>query len=290
MRIMKLPILAVCLSVAGTACSRAQDESNGASRTITAASSSEVVLVSDVEWRPLNPARGDNGPKAADLWGDRTGSGPSGFLVEFSDGFESPPHIHNVSYRGMVISGLVHNDDPDAGEMWMPAGSFWTQPKGGVHITAAKGHRNLAFIEIEEGPYLVRSVEEAFECEEAPINVAASNIVWIDPAGALGSKPRPKVAYLWGEPQEGELNGALLKLPTGFAGTVRSHGSTLHAVVIQGRPWYRLTADADIQTLEPGSSFSSEGESAHQISCDPEEDCVIYLRTEGQFDVVSAER
>ena len=48
-----------------------------------------------------------------------------------------------------------------AKEMWMPAGSFWTQPRGESHITAASGDSNVAYIEIEDGPYLVRPVDDA---------------------------------------------------------------------------------------------------------------------------------
>ena len=80
---------------------------------------SVVLPVAEVEWQQLNPARGDASPAAATLWGDRNGPDATGFLVRFVDGFESPPHIHNVSYRGVVIRGLVHNDDPDAEAMWM---------------------------------------------------------------------------------------------------------------------------------------------------------------------------
>jgi hypothetical protein len=98
--------------------------------------------------------------------------------VLFERGFSSPPHIHNVSYRGIVIELRVHKDDPDAAKMWMPAGSYWTQPAGGgveSHITAADGASNLAYIEIEDGPYLVRPADEAFDNGERPINVHASN-------------------------------------------------------------------------------------------------------------------
>jgi hypothetical protein len=105
----------------------------------------EITRFADIEWGYLNPARGDAGPRAATLWGDRTANVASGFLVKFKDGFSSPPHIHNVTYRGVVISGLVHNDDPKAENMWLPAGSFWTQPAGESHITAAIGKNNIAF-------------------------------------------------------------------------------------------------------------------------------------------------
>lgn len=248
-----------------------------------------VVPTSEVEWGPLNPARGDKGPKAGTLWGDRAGTGPSGFLVEFLDGFESPPHIHNVSYRGVVISGLVHNDDLDADEMWLPAGSYWTQPKGDVHITAAKGSRNLAYIEIEEGPYLVLPVDEEFESGEVSINVDESNLVWLDLPGARAPRHGPKVSFLWGEPQGDELYGTLVELPAGFAGALRSHGSTLHAVVIRGRSMYQVRGEAGVTTLDPGSHFSSKGEATHRLACGSEEGCFVYVRSRGKYEVIPGE-
>ena len=282
------PILPLALlALSSTACTGLQADADGATRTPAAGATAEVVLVSDVEWGPLNPARGDKGPRAGTLWGDRTGPGPSGFLVEFLDGFESPPHIHNVSYRGAVLSGLVHNDDPEAGELWMPAGSFWTQPRGAVHVTAASGRRNLAYVEIEEGPYLVMPVEEEFPTDEAPLNVAASNLVWIDPPGRPAAAGGPKLAYLWGKVQEGELNGTLVRLPAGFTGSLQSHGSTLVAVVIQGRARHRPTADSAPQTLEPGSALRSSGAASHRISCDPDDEVLLYVRTEGPLDVAA---
>jgi len=263
----------------------------------TAEPASEIVLTSDVEWGPLNPARGDKGPKAGTLWGDRTGSGPSGFLVKFVDGFSSPSHIHNVTYRGVVISGLMHNDDPKAGEMWMPAGSFWTQPAGEAHITAAEGSNNVAYIEIEEGPYLVLPTEEAFDNGERPVNVNKSNIVWLDasninwidqPSTSSSSKGA-EIAFLWGTPQEGQLNGTLVKLPAGFTGMIRSHSSVFRAVVIQGQPQYQVPNETDFKTLEPGSYFSSKGESMHQLSSEAGEESIIYVRTNGKFDVIPAQ-
>nr|WP_211242461.1 DUF4437 domain-containing protein [Cobetia crustatorum] len=65
----------------------------------------EVVQHSDIDWGYLNPLRGDQSPAAGDLWGDRTKDGASGFLVKFNEGFSSPPHIHNITYRGVVIQG-----------------------------------------------------------------------------------------------------------------------------------------------------------------------------------------
>ena len=240
-------------------------------------------MTSEVKWGPLNPARGDKSPKAGTLWGERKGSVPTGFLVKFVDGFSSPPHIHNVSYRGVVISGLIHNDDPDAADMWMPTGSFWTQPKGEAHITAAKGSTNVAYVEIEEGPYLVLPAEEAFDSGQRPVNVDASNIVWIDQPGIPASADGPKVAFLWGNPQDGQLSGTLVKLPAGFTGMINSQGSTFRAVVIQGQPQY---LEADVKTLEPGSYFGSKGESVYQVSSKAGAESIIYVRTKGKYNVI----
>ena len=256
-----------------------------------------IVLTSDVEWDHLNPARGDKSPKAGTLWGDRNGSVSTGFLLKPVDGFESPPHIHNVAYRGVVIRGLIHNDDPNAEKMWLPAGSFWTQPAGEVHITAARGSNTLAYIEIEKGPYLVLPVEEAFDSGERPVNVDesnivwldASNIIWIDQIGTPASADGPKVAFLWGNPQKDQLNGSLVKLPAGFTGKIRSHGSTFRAVVIQGHPQYHAPGEADVKSLEPGSYFGTKGKSVHQVSCEAGEECIIYVRMEGKFDVIQAQ-
>ncbi len=242
-------------------------------------------MTSDVEWQWLNPARGDKAPRAATLWGDRNGSGPTGFLLKPKDGFKSPPHLHNVSYRGVVIRGLIHNDDPNADDMWMPPGSFWTQPKGGVHITAAKGSNTLAYIEIEEGPYLVLPVAKAFHSKEKPINVDESNIVWIDQPGTPADVNGPKLALLWGNQQDDQSSGTLVKLPAGFTGMMRSHGSTFRAVVIQGRLKYQVPGETNVKTMEPGSYFSSKGESMHQVSCEAGSECIIYVRMEGKFDV-----
>jgi len=84
-------------------------------------STSKVVAASNIDWGYLNPLRGDKSPGAADLWGNRTTDTATGMLVRFKKGFESPPHIHNITYRGIVIEGQMHNDDPVAEKMWIIA-------------------------------------------------------------------------------------------------------------------------------------------------------------------------
>jgi len=248
-----------------------------------AVSPAEVVPFSKVDWQPLNPARGDASPRAGTLWGDRQGEGPTGFLVRFVDGFESPPHIHNVSYRGVVIRGLVHNDDPKAASMWMPTGSFWTQPKGHGHITAARGTGNLAYIEIDEGPYLVRPTEQAFEAGERPVNVDASNLVWSD-AARVGWSDRESgsVAFLWGDPGGAGPGGVLLRLAAGETGAAHGRGGRFHAVVIRGQVRTPDRAEAS----EPGS-YLHAASGAVPVTCAGDESCLVYVRADGSESVVS---
>ena len=247
-----------------------------------AETSTELLLREDVKWEPLNPARGDKSPQAAALWGGLKSNEPTAFLVKFRDGFSSPPHIHNVTYRGVVISGLVHNDDPEAANLWMPMGSFWTQPAGEAHITSAKGENNVAYIEIDQGPYLVEHAEEAFDNGERPINIEERNIVWIDANDISWAEPSGvKISFLWGERSPGEFNGTMIKLPPGFSGQIHSEGEIFRGVIIHG------SADYQSKILTPGSYFGSKGEAAHKITSDTEQETIIYVRTNGPIKITS---
>ncbi|MGD1701880.1 DUF4437 domain-containing protein [Dapis sp. BLCC M229] len=136
--------------------------------------------------------------------------------------------------------------------------------------------------------YLVLPTEKAFSRDDKPINVDRSNIVWIDQPGIPPSANGPKLAFIWGNPQNDKLYGSFVKLPAGFTGKIHSHGSTLGAVVIQGQPQYQVPSETDIKILIPGSYFSSKGESVHQVSSKAEEESIIYVHTNGKFDVISA--
>ena len=240
----------------------------------------EVILQSEIIFNDLNPARGDQSPKAGDVWGDRQKDGPTGFLFKPTDGFSSPPHIHNVSYRGVVIRGLIHNDDANAENMWMPAGSFWTQPKGNVHITSAKGEDTLAYIEIDEGPYLVMSSEEEFHTKEVAINVDQTNMIWLDSSNVKWiNQGGAQVAFLWGNPNGKQLRGNLIKLPAGFKGSIKTKANEFRAILVEGQ----LTHGKKV--LNPGSYFSSKNAAKHKISCLAQSECLIYLRTDSKFKI-----
>ena len=250
--------------------------------------SAEVVQRSELKFISLNPARGDAAPQAGVLWGDIRKDVPSGVLLRFASGFSSPPHIHNITYRAVVISGALHNDDPTAKTMWMGPGSFWTQPAGEDHITAAAKSGATAFLEIMEGPYLVQPSTKAFDNGERPVNLEARNIVWLSPSDAAwvsaGDGEGPKIAFLWGELKDGRKNGTFLKLPAGYKGKLSGNSSQLRAVVIRGEVEY--AAASGVKTLKPGSYFGSKGAIGHELTC--KEECIVYVRTEGRYTVANS--
>ena len=229
-------------------------------------------------WQPLNPARGDQSPRAANLWGDLRKNEATGFLVQFVPGFSSPPHIHNITYRGVVIEGLVHNDDPKADEKWMGPGSYWVQPAGDVHVTSAQSSGGMAYIEIDSGPYLVRPPDQAFESLDKPMNISAESIAWrANDAGFETVRP-------WGPAAEGQVDRVLVRLPAGFRAAVASAG-TLQMVLIQGGLIHQ-PAGGKPQALAPGSALTS-GSSVHHLDCGAERACVMYYRAHANVQIAA---
>jgi len=243
----------------------------------------KVLLSSEIKWEKLNPARGEQSPQAGTIWGDRNGNAATGFLAKFANGFSSPPHIHNVTYRAVVISGSIHNDDANAEKMWMKPGSFWTQPEGEPHITAAKGEENIALVEISSGPYLVKPIEEAFDNGERPINIDVTNVVWLnsDETNLIDAKSKAELSFLW---DDGDSKGLFAKLPKAFNGTIKTDGTVLHAVVIKGGLKYTLPQNQEVKMLDEGSSFSATDKAIHTIS-NADNDAVLYIRTNGSIQI-----
>lgn len=250
---------------------------------------SDVIHFKHVQWGYLNPLRGDKSPRAADLWGNRSHNEPTGMLVKFNQGFASPPHFHNVSYRGIVINGLIHNDDMLADKMWMNTGSFWTQPAGGPHITAANANNNLIFVEIDSGPYLVHPIEKQFDNGERPINIHSANLVWQSSAvSKLVASDKAQISWLWGKPVENHERGFLLKLNAGFKGSILSHKDDVKAVVIKGGVEYNSLEHKDREMLEPGSHFRSVGRFQHNVAA--REEAIVYVRTNGDVTIYSSKK
>jgi mannose-6-phosphate isomerase-like protein (cupin superfamily) len=258
-----------------------------ASHAFAAGPSSEVVAYEEVDWGFLNPLRGELSPGAADLWGDRGKDRATGMLVRFDKGFASPPHIHNISYRGVVITGLMHNDDPAAAKTWMPTGSFWTQPAGADHITAANGEENLIYLEIDSGPYRVKPSAEQFDNGERAINLHADNLVWLGKSESHRIDAEGvETSFLWGGNGRDRTDGTLLKLPAGFDGTIAIKARDFRAVVIEGNLGYRSSETSQPRTLAAGSYFGSTGNFQHTVST-LGAGALLYVRSDGRYRVTS---
>ncbi|WP_405382268.1 DUF4437 domain-containing protein [Maribacter sp. LLG6340-A2] len=273
-------LVLVVLTIATTVYTSAQTPTKDSAKSVN-----EVVTADNVEWGWLNPLRGDKSPAAGKLWGDRTKNEPAGFLVKFKKGFSSPPHIHNITYRGVVIQGLLHNDDEKAEKQWLPAGSYWQQPAGEAHITSADGNENMAFLDIQEGPYLVKPTSEAFDNGERPINVDKTNLVWLNANDIewVSEKSNVETAFLWGSHEENQLRATLLKLPAGFNGSIKNLSTNFRAVVISGGLMLQFSKKDAKNELQPGSYFGAEENATSIISTDRE--TVVYIRSNGLFKI-----
>jgi len=254
---MNLIIMSLSIIVLTLGCSQLPKQENRDGITIQ--------KVEDIQWGMLNPARGDKSPKAGGLWGDRTQNKESGFLVKFNKGFSSPPHIHNITYRGIVIEGVMHNDDPNAAHFWLPKGSYWTQPAGEPHITAAKGQTNIIFLEIDQGPYLVKPVDQEFQNGEYPLNIHASNIIW--------KKDKNKQSHiettdLW-KNKENRVTGKMIRFKDQVRLPVKSH----YLVILAG------TLNFQDTDLHPGSMIKVTKESLLDLNCITDEECKMYIKT-----------
>ncbi|MEO0555930.1 MAG: DUF4437 domain-containing protein [Bacteroidota bacterium] len=273
-----------------TSCGNSNSETKVEESEVVENSTNKVLLSSEVVWEKLNPARGKQSPQAGTIWGDRKGKGAgsiaTGFLAKFIDGFSSPPHIHNVTYRAVVIEGMVHNDDPDAENMWMSQGSFWTQPLGESHITSAQGEQIIALVEIDKGPYLVEPSSEAFDSGETPVNIEASNVVWLDNkiTNWIDDQSEAEISFLQ-ESNTTNLKSLFVKLPSGYTGTIGTNGTVVHSVVIKGELNYKLPEHNEVKILDEGSYFGSTDKAIHNISNHGKDEAVIYMRTDGKIAV-----
>ncbi len=247
----------------------------------------KVVLSSEIVWEKLNPARGDKSPQAGTIWGNRNANVATGFLAKFVDGFSSPPHIHNVTYRAVVIKGTIHNDDPKAENMWMSKGSFWTQPKEALHVTSAKGAENMALVEINKGPYLVKSIEEAFDNGERPVNIDASNLVWLDSdlTNWVNQKSNAQISFLLNNKEANTLKSLFIKLPKGYLGKIYTDGTVLHSVVVQGELVYTMPQNKKEKILDVGSYFGATSKAIHNIKNTSKNEVLLYVRTNGKIKV-----
>lgn len=117
---------------------------------------------------------------------------------------------------------------------------------------------------------------------EQPVFMPAADVQWtdLDPNGA----PGVKIADLWGDHTKGAF-GAYLKLPAGFAAPLHTHTNAMKVVFLSGT--YIQVPDGKSEVrLGPGSYMMQPGGNyRHTTSCDKGSDCVLFVESDGAFDL-----
>jgi len=115
-----------------------------------------------------------------------------------------------------------------------------------------------------------------------PGAILASDIPWADVPNTGGTV---KLARVWGEKETPEPSGFFLKFAAGFPGFPHIHTESYEGLVIQGRPKHWEIGEKNVPVTPAGSSFWQTGGAAHDDSCETGDDCVMYFRIHGKFDV-----
>jgi anti-sigma factor ChrR (cupin superfamily) len=115
-----------------------------------------------------------------------------------------------------------------------------------------------------------------------PTFLAAGDVKWtdLDPTGA----PGVKIADLWGDHAKGPF-GAFLKLPAGFAVPLHTHTHAMKVVFVSGT-YVQMPEGKPEVRLGPGGFMTQPGGNyRHTTACDKASDCVLFVESDGPFDL-----
>jgi anti-sigma factor ChrR (cupin superfamily) len=115
-----------------------------------------------------------------------------------------------------------------------------------------------------------------------PTFLPAGDVKWtdLDPTGA----PGVKIADLWGNHANGPF-GAFLKLPAGFAVPLHTHTHTMKVVFLSGTYVQAPDGKAEVRLGPGGYMLQPGGNYRHVTSCDKASDCVLFVESDGPFDL-----
>lgn len=98
-----------------------------------------------------------------------------------------------------------------------------------------------------------------------------------------------QIAVLWGDPTTGP-SAALLKYPKSDSGSMHSHTSDYHLVVLEGKAkhWAKGEPEASAPLLGPGSYWFQPGKQPHADTC-LSDHCLMFIKWSGKEDAMAAE-
>ena len=113
----------------------------------------------------------------------------------------------------------------------------------------------------------------------------AADMKWtaLDP-----NAPGVMISDLWGDHTKGAF-GAMNKFPAGWSAPLHTHTHDMRVVVISGT-WIHTPEGKPEVRLGPGSYMMQPGGNYHHTSgCDKASECVVFIESNGPFDIKPVE-
>lgn len=211
--------------------------------------------------------------------GDFT-TGEHATLGVFGAGAASPPHTHSGSYYGVVLAGDMNNPfGTEASPPSLAPGSFWSVPGDEQHVTACldpDGECTFFFHAADAFDFFViDGLTEPRSAEASSVPVA--NLVFDDIEGYDGA------ATMWGDRATGP-HGTILRIEAGEEADDLIHRHGFGLVPMTGS--LTIESDDTEADLPVGSLVDAEANSEHELECEGDEDCLVYLFSDGPLDLV----
>ncbi len=87
-------------------------------------------------------------------------NGRHGDVIRFPAGFDSAPHTHTASYRGVVIQGVLMNPpERETTSVRLPPGSTWFVAGGVIHSTKCVSKEECQFYVHQEAAFDFKPVQ-----------------------------------------------------------------------------------------------------------------------------------
>ena len=118
---------------------------------------------------------------------------------------------------------------------------------------------------------------------KAPIFIPAADLKWAPLDATLA--PGVMSADVWGDHTTGAFGG-FTKFPAGFQTPVHTHTNEYKIVVISGT-FLQAPEGKPVVRLGPGSYLMQPaGSYRHTTGCDKASDCLVFIQSEGKFDLI----